>query len=313
LVSYTPAGKGRGRVLVVGGSGFLGRHLIEALLQSDFNVNCLDLLKPDWLDASVRFFEGCFTISSLLEEALQDCDVVYHLASTTLPKISNDDPLFDVSTNLVGTIHLLDAAVRERIGKFIFISSGGTVYGVPARVPVAEDQATNPICSYGIVKLAIEKYLRLYHRLHDLQTVSLRLSNPYGEHQRVDRAQGAVTVLCHKAVRGETIEIWGDGSVVRDFIYVKDAVAAMLMAMGASCAGMEINIGYGSGACINDILSMIEAVLDREVSKKYLQARDFDVPEIYLDISLARRVLGWKPAVTLPEGIGLLLSRKLAS
>jgi UDP-glucose 4-epimerase len=307
------ARNGARRVLVIGGSGFLGRHLIEALLDAGFSVNSLDLIKPDRLDASVRFWEGSFTISSLLDEALDNCEVVFHLASTTLPKISNDDPRFDVSTNLLGTVQLLDASVRKKIRRMIFISSGGTVYGIPESVPVTENHPNNPICSYGIVKLAIEKYLRLYHRLYGVETLSLRLSNPYGEYQRVDKSQGAVTVFCHQAVTDETIEIWGDGTVVRDFIYVKDAVSAMMKSMDAPCSGLELNIGSGMGVSINDLIGMIESVMDREVSKRYVEARTCDVPEIYLDISRAKELLDWEPQVSLPEGVRNLLKSMQAS
>lgn len=295
------------KVLVVGGSGFLGRHLIEGLLDAGFTVSSLDLIKPNWLDGSVGFYEGCFTTSSLLEEALSDCDIVFHLASTTLPKLSNEDPLFDISTNLLGTVELLNFAVQKRIRKFVFISSGGTVYGAPTSVPVHENHSTNPICSYGIVKLSIEKYLRLYHRLHGLETVSLRVSNPYGEHQRVDKSQGAISVFCHKALKGETIEIWGDGSVVRDFIYVKDVVQSMLKALESDCAGMEINVGYGSGASIDEVLFTIETSLGHKVDRKYFPARSFDVPEIYLDIGMAKSILDWTPELQLQDGIDLLL------
>jgi UDP-glucose 4-epimerase len=294
------------KTLVIGGSGFIGRHLIESLLAEGRDVRSLDITRPEQSGDRLEFIEGSFTDCPLMEEVLTGCDIVFHLASTTLPKTSNDDPLFDIKTNLSGTVALLDLAVKKNIKKFIFISSGGTVYGVPTQLPVSEDHNTNPLCSYGIVKLAIEKYLRMYHRVYGVDTCSLRLSNPYGEYQRVDAAQGAVSVFCNKALASETIEIWGDGSVVRDFIYVKDAVRAMLCAIEADCAGKEINIGYGSGVSLNQLLGQIETVCGHSLDKQYMPARGFDVPEIYLDIERAKKVLGWEPRVSLADGLELL-------
>lgn len=296
------------RALVTGGSGFLGRHLIEALIESGIAVRSIDLNKPRSLDKRVEFYEGDFTAIKQTEHVLEDCDVIFHLASTTLPKSSNDDIRFDISSNLLGTIGLLELAAERKVRKFVFVSSGGTVYGVPESIPVSESHPTNPTCSYGIIKLTVEKYLQMFRRLHGLETISLRLANPYGEYQRVDRAQGAIAVFCDKALRGETIEIWGDGAVVRDYVYVKDAVNAMLKSLEIDYAGNGINIGYGAGTSLDELIRYIERALGHHVARHYLPARDFDVPRIYLDISLAKTVLGWKPEVDLEHGIVRLIN-----
>lgn len=295
------------KALVIGGSGFLGRHLIESLLAAGVDVCSLDITLPEQPDNRLEYIEGSFTDRMLVEKAMMGCDTVFHLASTTLPKTSNDDPAFDIISNLAGTVTLLDLAVKNKVKKFIFISSGGTVYGAPTQLPVSEDHSTNPTCSYGIVKLAIEKYLYMYHQAYGLETCSLRLSNPYGEYQRIDAGQGAVAVFCHKALTGETMEIWGDGSVVRDFIYVKDAVRAIMLTLDSGCAGMAINIGYGAGASLNQLLEQIEIVCGCTINRQYLPARGFDVPKIYLDIRRAKKVLGWEPEVLLAEGIKKLI------
>lgn len=296
------------RALVTGGSGFLGRHLIESLLDSGIAVRSIDLNKPLWLDGRVEFYEGDFTAIKQIEHVLEGCDVVFHLASTTLPKSSNDDIRFDISSNLLGTIGLLELAAERKIRKFVFISSGGTVYGVPETIPVSESHPTNPTCSYGIIKLAIEKYLQMFRRLHGLDTISLRLANPYGEYQRVDRAQGAIAVFCDKALRGESIEIWGDGTVVRDYVYVKDVVNAMLKSLEVGYAGNGINIGYGAGFSLEEVIRRIEKALGRDVARHYRPARGFDVPKIHLDINLAKRVLDWTPEVDLEQGIARLIN-----
>ena len=298
-----------GKILVIGGSGFLGRNLLDSLLEAEKEVRCLDLTRPSDLDPRVEFTEGSFDSPSALGEALQGVDQVFHLASATLPKTSNDNPAFDISTNLQGAVSLLDEVVRHKVKKFIFISSGGTVYGIPEQLPVNENHPTNPLCSYGIVKLAIEKYLRLYTKLYGLSTCSLRLSNPYGKHQRIDTAQGAVAIFLNRALNGEPIEIWGDGGVVRDYLDVQDAVRSMILCLNASCEGTEINIGSGVGTSLNQLLDMVEIACGKPVKRIYKPARDFDVPEIYLKISKAEEILGWRPQVSLQEGLIALASK----
>src|SRR5262249_42060795 len=142
---------------------------------------------------------------------LEGCQTCFHLVSTTLPKSSNADPVFDVESNVLATIRLLTQAIQTGLKKVVFVSSGGTVYGVPKQIPILETHATDPMCSYGITKLSIEKYLHLFHVLHGLDYTVLRLSNPFGEGQRVHASQGAVAVFLGKVLRGETVEIWGDG------------------------------------------------------------------------------------------------------
>lgn len=292
------------RILVIGGGGFIGRHLVELLLKKNVSVRVMDRVRPDWIGSDVEFFEGDFSAIHYLDHVMNDCDGVFHLASTTLPASSNADPQFDIATNLSGTVGLLDLAVEKGVKKFIFISSGGTVYGGHGEVPIQESDPTNPLCSYGIVKLAIEKYMRLYHQLYGLDTCSLRLANPYGEYQRVDKAQGAIAVFCDKALRNEPIDIWGDGTIVRDYVYVKDAVKALVLALEVECSGMEINVGAGVGVNINTLLDHIETAVGRPVERNYLPGRSFDIPAVCLDIHVARECLGWNPEVELVDGIG---------
>ena len=290
-------------ILVTGGAGFLGRHLIADLLEAGFVVRCFDRVKPEWITKDIDFIEGDFTASHILAPAVKGADVVIHLVSTTLPKSSNEDPQFDAISNLSGTINLLDIAVKFKVKRLIFISSGGTVYGRPSSIPVAETHSTNPLCSYGIIKLAIEKYLRLYHCLYGLSSCTLRLSNLYGEYQRIDTGQGAIAVFCDKALKNETIDIWGDGAVTRDFLYVKDATEAIMKAIFSEYSGGEINIGTGYGTSLNQLISIIESVVKRKILFRYLPHRTFDIQEIYLDISEAKRQLQWSPSTPLRDGI----------
>ncbi len=251
----------------------------------------------------VEWIAGDLQSSSDVEAAVAGCDVVFHLVSTTLPKMSNDDPIYDVESNLVGTLRLLSLAVRCGVRKVVFVSSGGTIYGVPARIPIPEEHQTEPLVSYGIAKLAIEKYLHLYWYLHKLDYCVLRLGNPFGERQRVDTAQGAVAVFLRKALDGEPVEVWGDGSVTRDYVYIEDVVDAFVKAAQHDGDPRIFNIGSGEGRSLNAVLSCIEDVLGHPVERRYLPGRRFDVPVNVLDIGRARRVLGWEPRVSFREGL----------
>ena len=296
------------KCLILGGGGFLGSHLSEALLAQGYAVRIFDRpnlcrFKSFRPDEAVEWFEGDFINREHIARAVSGCDAIYHLISTTLPRSSNENPAYDVETNVVGTLRLLDVAQKNNIRKVIFVSSGGTVYGIPQGVPIKESHPTEPICSYGIGKLMIEKYLNLFHLLHGMDYCVLRLANPFGERQRIASEQGAVTVFLDKALRKEEIDIWGDGSVVRDYFYVSDAVSAMTKALVYEGPSGVFNIGSGTGQSLNQILDAIEVSLGTFIRRTYLPARGFDVPVSVLDISKATSLLGWQPETTFADGL----------
>lgn len=295
------------RVLVTGGGGFIGSHLVGGLLATGAEVGNLDFIPGRHSHSRLIHWPGSFLDPSLLREALVGVDTVYHLAATNFPRESNRDPRRDAEENLIGTLGLLDMAVSAGVGRVVFCSSGGTIYGPTDAVPITEDHPTSPISAYGIVKLSIEKYLRLYAAQTGIGTLSLRLSNPYGPYQNIRKAQGALTTFCHRALLDEMIEIWGDGTVERDFIYIDDVTRAMLLAGTSPLSGTEINIGSGQGTSLNTLLTEIEAVLGRPVRRRYLDGRAFDVPRNHLDIGRAATALGWQPGVGLRDGIRRLL------
>lgn len=294
----------RSTCLITGGSGFQGRHLTEALLNKGYRVRNLDRFKPAQPPKEdYEFLEGDFAASHQIADAISGCDVIFHLAYTTLPQTSNDDPDFDISSNVLGTVRMLDLAVKAGVKRFIFLSSGGTVYGNLTRVPVPENHPTNPTCSYGITKLAIEKYLRLYHQLHGLNSLSVRLSNPYGEYQRFDSRQGAVAAFCHKILTGNKITIWGDGSVKRDFIYIADVIGALIRMIDAPVSGCEMNIGSGEAVSLNGLIGHIEEITGLKADREYTPGRTFDIPVSELDIAFARESLRWQPAYSIRDGL----------
>lgn len=308
LENKFPLGCGK-RCLVLGGRGFIGSHLVTALLNRGFLVRCLDrphvkMLGESHLgNSSFELYEGDFLSETDLAEAVKDCDFCFHLVSTTLPKSSNADPVFDVESNVLGTVRLLKHAVNYGLKKLIFVSSGGTVYGAPEQMPIPESHPTNPRCSYGISKLAIEKYLGLYKQLYGLDYTVFRLANPYGELQRTHASQGAVAVFLGKVLRGETVEIWGDGLVTRDYIHISDVVDALLAALDSTGDEHVFNIGSGRGRSLNELLDAIEQVSGLRAERRYLPARSFDVPVSVLSIQLAERVLHWSPRVSFEDGL----------
>lgn len=247
--------------------------------------------------------EGDLGNHGLIREALEGIDVVFHLASTTLPKTSNDDPGYDVRSNVVDTIQLLEVCVDAGVRKVIFASSGGTVYGVPERLPIKEDHPTNPISSYGIVKLTIEKYLGLLHYLYGLDYAALRISNPYGPYQDPAGQQGAISVFLHRILSGQPIAIWGDGEIVRDYVYISDVVDALELAARSETSRKVLNVGSGRGRSLNEILEVISGIVRREPEVEYLPARSLDVPASVMDVGNARKCLGWIPEVDLVDGV----------
>lgn len=297
------------KCLVLGGGGFIGKHLCEGLLARGYQVRVLDRPHLDLDDARVlasrvEWLEGDFTNAVDVATALEGCRWVFHLVSTTLPKNSNENPLYDLESNVASTLRLLDLTGNSKTArKIIFLSSGGTVYGVPRKTPIAESHPTEPICAYGIGKLAIEKYLELYRMLHGLDYAVIRLSNPYGEYQRTQGAQGVIPIFMHKALHHEPIEIWGDGSVVRDYVYIGDVVEALIGVMSYEGPERVINIGSGIGTSLNELVQILRDVTGVAISCRYVAGRGFDVPASVLDISRARSALGWNPQVPLHEGI----------
>lgn len=296
------------KIIIFGGGGFIGSAIADRLLKDGHELRIFERPRVgayrQFVDGEkVEWLTGDLMSVHDVNNAIDGVDVVLHLVSTTLPKSSNDDPIYDVQSNLVASLQLLNAMVAKKVRKIVFISSGGTVYGVPSYLPVDEKHPTEPQVSYGITKLAIEKYLLMYQHLHGIKANILRVANPFGERQRVETAQGAVGVFLSKAIQNQPIEIWGDGSVARDYLYISDVAEAFARAVDYDGSKSVFNISSGVGTTLNEMIVMIERVLGREVVRHYLPGRPFDVPVNVLDNSLARQELGWAPQVTLEEGI----------
>jgi UDP-glucose 4-epimerase len=296
------------KITVFGGGGFIGSTIVDRLLQDKHSIRVFERPRvPAYRaflpDEQVEWMTGDLSDISSIKEAIDGVDVVLHLVSTTLPKSSNENPIYDVQSNVIATLQLLDAMVEKKVGRIVFISSGGTVYGAPKYIPIDEKHPTDPEVSYGITKLAIEKYLHLYSHLHGIKQVSLRVANPYGERQRVETAQGAVGVFIHNVLKGTPIEIWGDGNVQRDFLHVSDVAEAFAKAVTYTGETSVFNISSGIGTSLNSLMSMIEEVSGAPVARSYKPGRSFDVPVSVLCNKLAQDDLGWSPRISMKDGI----------
>lgn len=246
---------------------------------------------------------GDFFNPADISRAILNCDLVYHLVSVTVPQTSIDNPRYDVEANVLGTLQLLDEMRKAQVPRIIFASSGGTVYGIPQEIPIKESHPTEPISSYGICKLTIEKYLHLYWTLYGLDYCILRIANAYGERQPVTETQGVISAFLDEVLRKGEIIVWGDGSVMRDYVYASDIAKAFLRASFHKGEPRIFNIGGGQGHSLNDIIGILEDITRQPLQPKYLPGRPFDVPVNVLDISRAKLYLNWQPVVGLQEGI----------
>jgi UDP-glucose 4-epimerase len=291
--------------VVFGSEGFIGSHLVDRLTASGHQVTAFDKRTNPLLPRrdEVRYVQGDFSRTADVATVLDGQDVVFHLVGTTVPGTSNADISRDVSSNVIGSIRFLQQCVEARIDRVVFLSSGGTVYGVPQITPIPESHPTNPICSYGITKLMVEKYLRLFLHRNGLDYRILRCANAYGERQDPDGAQGAIAVFMGRLWHGTPIVLWGTGEVVRDYVHVSDVTRALELASRTNGAERVFNIGGGVGTSLLQLLEELVEVTGRQTEVRFQPPRGIDVPSNVLDIRLAERSLDWTPQVDLPSGL----------
>ena len=295
-------------IVIFGGGGFLGSNITDRLLKDNHRLRVFERhgvmpYRKFFSHENVDWITGDFLNVNDISRAIDSTDVVIHLVSTTLPKNSNENPINDVKTNLIGSIQLLDKMVEMKIPKIIFISSGGTVYGDALYSPIDENHTTNPKVSYGITKLAIEKYLLLYQSINGINVNILRVANPYGERQRIDRLQGAAATFIYNAIQGKKIQIWGDGEVVRDYIYISDVAEAIASAIAYRGMKSIFNISSSVGVSLNELVKKIEHALNQKITVNFNKARSIDVSNSVLDNTLARDELSWVPLVNIDDGL----------
>jgi len=296
-------------VVIVGGAGFIGRHLAARLAGDGVSATIFDRVRTAAVPG-VQSVVGDLSDAGALRSVLTPGAAVVHLAWTTIPATSNEDPAADLVENVLESLRLWEACVAARAGRVVYLSSGGTVYGNPRRLPIREDDPTEPICAYGVSKLAVEKYLGLFHRLHGLDYVVLRPGNAYGPGQNPGRGQSAATVFAYRAFRNEPITIWGDGSATRDLLYVEDLVDAIVRALSyqPDAGGPRVfNVGTGQGTSLKELVELIGRVMGRAPEVRYAPGRAADVSANVLDASRLRQRTGWEPRVSIAEGIRQML------
>lgn len=292
------------KFLVLGGSGFIGSHVVDAALENGHSVRVFDRTEERFRPTpeAVEFVQGNLDDTATLAEALIGVDIVFHLISTTVPTTANLDPIADIQGNLIATVRLMELMRRHGLQRMLYLSSGGTVYGVPKTEVVPEAHPLNPISSYGIVKVAIENYIRMEQSVHGLRPIILRPSNPFGPRQGHGGVQGVIGTYMWRLAQRESMQLWGDGSIVRDFINVRD-----LAQLCVTCAEQDtigtFNAGAGEGHSIREIIDGIATVSGLQVEPEIKPGRAFDVPRIVLDIDAATRATGWRPQVNFEDGL----------
>lgn len=296
------------KVLIFGGLGFIGTNLTEELInRGEYDITIFEaenvfIQNPGFLKKTEIFY-GDFNNIEDYELIFKEktFDWVFHLISTTDPSSSNKNIIFDINSNLINTINLLNIMMKYDCKNIMFLSSGGTIYGNSIdKRKMKESDSKNPLCSYGIVKLTIENYLHLYNNLYGLNYLILRPSNPYGEYHS-KKQQGLINVILNKVLNNEIVEIWGDGTVVRDFIYVKDLVKIIVDLIESKIKNDIFNIGSGKGYSINDIIEIIQKDMGN-FKLEYKDARKVDVPHLILNIDKLERFINLN-LTSIEEGI----------
>ncbi len=290
--------------IVLGGGGFLGTNLCRRLVASGARVRAFGRRRvfPEDIEG-VEWYQGEFSNTATLASAIESFDIVFHAVHTNTPQSANLDMAEDVRQNVVSSLALLEISRKLRVKRIVFISSGGTVYGSAAEVPTPETAPTDPITAYAISKLAIEKYLALYEHFYGLSFRVLRVANPFGPFQVPAKNQGVIAALISGALHDEQIEIWGDGTVVRDYIYVDDVVEALECAAFDQSNMRIFNIGSGQGRNLRQVIAAIEAELGMKLNIRRGRERAIDVPVSILSIERAAGALGWTPRT--PFDVGL--------
>jgi len=290
--------------VVLGGGGFLGVNLCRRLAASGARVRAFGrrCLFPQDL-AGVEWRQGDFCDTAALESAVASCDTVFHLVHTYMPQSADLNMAEDARQNVVSSLALLETCRKLKVRRIVFVSSGGVVYGPTAQVPTPETAATDPISAYGISKLAIEKYLRLYEHHHGLSFRVLRVANLFGPFQLPGKNQGVIAALISCALHNQEFQIWGDGSAIRDYVYVDDVVDALLLAAADASEQRIFNIGSGQGRDLRDVIVEIETQLGVKLAVRRTEGRLIDVPVSVLATDRARDVLGWRPRTPFEVGI----------
>jgi UDP-glucose 4-epimerase len=294
------------KVLVTGGAGFIGSHVVDSLIEKGFQVVVVDDLstgKERNINPLSKFYKLDLRSQALREVFEREKpDYVSHQAAQVDVIHSSTDPLYDAEVNILGSINLIECAKRYRVKKLIYASTGGALYGEPLYLPCDENHPIRPVSQYGVSKHTVEHYLYLYRENYGLDYTILRYPNVYGPRQDPYGEAGVVAIFARQMLEGEQVIINGNGEQERDFLYVDDCIKANLLAMEKG-SGEVYNLGWGIGTSINRLFEMMREITGYDKEPIYGPRRVGEVFKIYLDASKARRELGWQPQVRLEEGL----------
>ena len=297
------------KVLVTGGAGFIGSHVVDHYIANEYEVVVVDDLSTGReanLNPAATFFKMDIR-SPEMEELFkrERPDFINHHAAQMDVRRSVIDPLFDADVNIRGSINLLECARQTGVKRFIYISTGGAVYGEPEYLPCDESHPINPICPYGASKHTVEHYLYMYQSNYGLDYTVLRYPNVYGPRQDPHGEAGVVAIFTGLMLADEPVTINGDGEQVRDFVYVGDCARANVLALTKASRSGIYNLGYGKGTSVNEISDHLKRITGYQQEALHGPAKLGETRRIYLDASKARRELGWTPNVDLDEGLTL--------
>lgn len=300
------------RVLVTGGAGFIASHVAEGFLAAGHEVAVLDNLSTGFrhnIPSNATFFEVDIRDAAAVDKVIAAFrpDVIDHHAAQMDVRKSLVDPQFDAQCNIVGSINLITSAHKHAVKKFIYISTGGAVYGEPNNLPVTENHPIHPECAYGISKHTVEHYLELYRLLYKFRYSVLRYPNVYGPRQNPHGEAGVIAIFAGLMLDGKTPTIYGDGEQLRDYVYVADCVRANLLAI-ESGDGEIMNIGSGVGTSVNTLFEELARLADFKNPAIYAAPRTGEIQAVYLDASRAAAILNWQPEVSLTDGLRMTLN-----
>jgi len=297
---------------VYGANGFIGQHIVKQLVASGHSVRAVSRkfdthIASIWGD-TVDMVQADFTNPLSMLSSLQDVETVVQLISSSSPGMGNRVLIEDIKENVIPHVSFMRDAAEAGVRKYVFVSSGGTVYGPDASVPTPETARTNPINSHGMTKLTIEKYLQMFSQVEGLNYVILRVSNPFGPGQNFRKGQGLIPAILQRHREGRPIQVFGDGHNQRDYIYISDLVDAIGQAVSLPEIRNEVlNIGKGEGKSVLDVLSAIETGLGITLEKEFVPNRGTDVSMSILDVTKAKTLLHWSPKVSFEAGIRMML------
>lgn len=303
------SGTKRKRVLVTGGAGFIGSHTVDALLAKKYAVEIIDNLSSGHrvnVPREVRLHEFSIQDHKKVEKVFAAFrpDVVIHLAAQKNVRASVEDPMHDADVNILGTLNILQASVRQKVSRVVFASTGGAVYGDATVIPTPETYAPQPVSPYGISKRAVEYYLAYYYKQFGLKYSAMRYANVYGPRQDPHGEAGVVAIFIQKLLRGQLVTINGTGRQTRDYVYVGDVAAANLAGLSTASVGMW-NVGTGKEIDVNTLYAMIARSIGVRGIAKHGPAKAGEQKRSAVHVSKIKKELRWKPSVSLEQGLQL--------